>query len=675
VSRSAATRSAARVVAVVAAALLVGGLLGAAWWWFRAAPALARYLPKDTQVYVELPSVTKALVGLAGVDAVHEEDLDAEKQKKRVVEAFADSFELGLGNVDRFIGGVRAAAVAGRTGPRTGRFDMRPEAVLLLSFTSEDDVERVLSSGRFEKRDRFKGFAQYGVKRRSLDNPDALAKQSPLERALDEIGEPKRPPEEDPELESKPEIAVMWFADDKVLAVGSRRMVEDCARVATGEHESLQSGNALFDRAEWPLRSTVLAYVDPNLMESRELRESFLDDPDPVVGALRLLDEGVKLDLRFQLRGAKTPAPALFPVPTPLTLHERLPSDTFAYLELSTRFAGSGKQVEAAFFDAAASIDASSERELQRVVDKLHEETDIELSDLVEISGHQAVIGVVADDGDLKDMLGGSAGELTIVGIVEVSDNKRAQGLVHDLRDYLEGRYDVSRKDGGFLGERKGEPSVMVKLAGEHLLFAFGKNGSVEDFEDVYAGKGRALSKDSAHENARKLLSGRPVAFMWVDAGRIADAAFSRKTGGEAATSPRAALRDLDIPIDALDIEGPDRITAWAALFVSRSSGSVTVELQSLNAVTLAGLWALAEASGNLGSSPTLASETGNKACDSYVAALRRCIDKSTGAQAASLRSILKSALDEYSLASDRSLLTTECISAEKRITTLFSCK
>lgn len=663
----------ARVVAVVAAALVIGGLAGAGWWWFRSAPALARYLPKDTQVYVELPSVTKALIGLAGVDAVHEEDLDADKQKERLVAAFADSFELGMGNVERFIDGVRSAAIAGRAGPRMSRFDVRPEAVLLLSFTSEDDVERVLGSSRFERRDRFKGFAQYSVRRRSLDNPDALAKQSPLERALDEIGD-LPPPEADPELESKPEVVVMWFAEAKVLAIGSRRMVEDCARVVTGEHDSLESGNQQFERAEWPLRSTVLAYVDPNLLESRELRESFLDDPDPVVGALRLLDEGVKLDLRLQLRGKEIPSPALFTVPTPLNLHERLPSDTFAYLELSTRFAVSGKQVEGALFDAAASIDASTLRGLQRVVDKLHDETDIELSDLVEISGHQAVLGIVADDGDLKEMLGGNVEELTMVGIAEVSDKKRAQGLVHDLRDYLEGRYDVSRKEGGFLAERKGQPSVMVKLAGEHLLFAFGKNGSLEDFEDVYAGKGRALSKDAAHGKTRKLLEGRPIAFMWVDAGRVADAALSRKAGGEALTSPRAALRDLDIPIDALDVEGPDRITAWAALFVTHSSNTVTIELQSLNALTLAGLWALAEASGNL-SGPTLTSETGNTACDSYVAALRRCIAKSTGAQATSLQSILKSALEEYSLASDRSLLTAECVSAEKRITTLFSCK
>ena len=674
-SAGAAKRRLYRAVAVVAAALLIGGFAGTAWWWFRAAPALARYVPKDTQVYVELPSVTKALIGLSGVDAVHEEDLDAEKQKKRLVEALADSFELGMGNVDRFIDGVRSAAIAGRVGPSAGPFDVRPEAVLLLSFGSKEDVERVLASSRFKKQDSFKGFEQYSVERRDTENPDALAKLSPLERALNEIGEAKPAADAEPDAESKPEVVVMWFADDKVLALGSRRMVEDCARVASGEHDSLESGNELFERADWPLRSMVLAYVDPNLTESRELREAFLDDPDPATGALRFLDEGVRLDLRFQLRGTKIPDPALFTVSTPLTLHERLPSDTVAYIAFSTRFASSGKQVERALFDVAGSIDASSERELQRAVDKLHEETDIELADLVEISGHQAVIAVVADDGALKESVAGETEQLAMVAIAEVGDAKRAQSLVRDLRDYLEGRYDVSRKEGGFLAERKGQPSVMVRLSGEHLLFAIGSNSSVEEFEDVYAGKGRALVKDTAHEAARKQLKGQPIAFAWVDAGRVADALLGRKAGGENATSPRAALRELELPIDALDLDGPDRVTAWVALFIKPSEKTLTVELQSLNAVTLAGLWALAEASGGLSVQPIGVSETGNKACDSYVAALRRCIAKSNPSQASTLQSILKTALEGYKLSPNPDALTAECASAEKSVTSLFDCK
>ncbi|MBL8744296.1 MAG: hypothetical protein JNK04_24485, partial [Myxococcales bacterium] len=444
-------------MAVIAIALVVGGVAGVGWWWFRTAPQLARYLPKDTQVYVELPSVTKALIGLSGVDAVNEDDLDADKQKKRLVEAFADSFELGLGNVDRFVDGVRAVAVAGRSGSIADRFDYRPEAVLLLSFAEKEDVDRVLASSRFKKHDSFKGFEQYSVLRREVENPDVLAKQGALEQALNEIGDAKSPPEADPDLERKPDFVVMWFADDKVLAIGSRRMVEDCARVASGEHESLEQGNRLFQRAAWANRSAALAYVDPDLAGSRELKETVLDDPDPVVGALRLLDEGVKVDLRLQLRGPKVPSAALVTVPTPLTLHERLPSDTVAYFAFSTRFAQSGKQVEAALFDAAGSIDASSERELQRAVDKLHEETDIELADLVEISGHQAVVAVVADDSTLKSLVGGSQEDLAVVGIVEVSDTKRARSLVRDLRDFLEGRYEMSRKEGGFLAERKGQ--------------------------------------------------------------------------------------------------------------------------------------------------------------------------------------------------------------------------
>jgi hypothetical protein len=92
--------------------------------------------------------------------------------------------------------------------------------------------------------------------------------------------------------------------------------------------------------------------------------------------------------------------------------------------------------------------------------------------------------------------------ELTMVGIAEVSDKKR-QGLVHDLRDYLEGA-TTSLQEGGFLCRAQGQPSVMVKLAGEHLLFAFGKNGSLEDLEDVYAGKGaRAQQRRRPREDAQ----------------------------------------------------------------------------------------------------------------------------------------------------------------------------
>lgn len=663
-----------RAAAVIAAALVLGGLAGTGWWWFRAAPALARYLPKDTQVYVEFPSITKALIGLSGVDAVDQDDLDPERQKKRLVEAFADSFELGLGNVDRFFDGIRAAAVAGRKG-------RQPEGVILFAFSSEGDVTKVLAAERFKKEDRFKGYDRYSLQRRDVDNPDALAKLSPLERALNQLGNrpSAAPATGSVEIVEKPEFSVIWFADEKVLALGSTGMVEDCARVANGEHESLEHGNELFEQAEWPMRSSLLAYVDPNLLDSREAREAFLDNAGPATGAIRFLDEGIGFDVRFDLRGTQIPDPKLFMVPTQLSLWERLPSDTIAYVAFSTRFASRGKDVERALFGAAASLDASLERELQIAFDRMHEETNIDFADLVEITGDQAVLAVVADDRALKSFAEGSRKDFTFVGIAEVSDKKRAAKVVRDLQDFLETRYDVSRKAGGFIAERDKQPSVLVKLSAEgHLLFAIGKGSDLEDFEDIYIGKGRSLLKDVAHEKAMAALEGRPLAFAWVDAGRATEAMLSRQPAGpeQENGSPRGAMKALEIPIDALDLDGPQRITAWAALFIRASDKSIDVEIKSLNAVTLAGLWALIEVQGDLFPSLKL-SETGIPACDVYVATLRKCMTTASSSQKTTLESLLKTSLDQYKKATptERDALGEQCALTEKSIKNIFDCK
>ncbi len=661
---------------VLAAVVLAGG----AYWWLRAEPVLARYAPKDTQAYVEFPSVDKALIGLWRWDALEPGELDADKQKKRLIEALADSFDLGVGQVSALFDGVDAIALAARS-------DRDGEMALLLRLDSADLVRPILASDRFKKEDGLLGCERHRLRRRVIESPDVAAIVPPLEAALNEIGE--RKPKEGEDDAAISAFAVLFCEEERLLAVGHTRLLKDVARVKAGDQESLHSGNELFRNAEWPLGSSVLAFVDPRTMDNREIRESFLAGSVPVSAALGFVEEGIMGSLTFELRGDDVPPEALFTQSVELTLYEHLPSDTIGYLAFSTRFASSGRDVERALLDAAAGLDQRSLSQLQRALDQVVDKTDITLPTVIELTGQQGIVAVVGDDRSIQG-LGGGEKEITLVAIVEVSDVRKAQRLIQDVRHFVEDRYDVSRRDGGFVAERKGDPHLSLTLEPTgHLLFAMGTESGVEDAIDVYRGKGRSLARDLAHRQALRRLPGRPQLLLWVDAGRMLDAALSRKSSGPRsevrevdgdAPKPNRSVRDelaeLELPVDALKLEGPRRPTAWVAAYLEPGKGSLRVELQSLNAVLLGAAWAAFEASPSALLSEIKTSETGSSECDSYVAMLRACAKTADASDKQLLEQILKSKLSELkSSSATKSEQADDCKRSEKSMKSLFDCK
>ena len=57
------------LIVILAVLAVSAGSLAAYQLWMRSTgPELAKYLPADTQIYVELPSVTKAALAAVGMD-------------------------------------------------------------------------------------------------------------------------------------------------------------------------------------------------------------------------------------------------------------------------------------------------------------------------------------------------------------------------------------------------------------------------------------------------------------------------------------------------------------------------------------------------------------------------------------------------------------------------------
>jgi hypothetical protein len=90
-------------------------------------------------------------------------------------------------------------------------------------------------------------------------------------------------------------------------------------------------------------------------------------------------------------------------------------------------------------------------------------------------------------------------------------------------------------------------------------------------------GDGATLKEDAAHAQAMKALRSGAHAYAWVDLGRAGTIAYA------ASPEARANARGRGFPVDAVHLEGADRLTAALDLDYHAKGGVWTVDVETLN--------------------------------------------------------------------------------------------
>ncbi len=581
-----------KLIGVAVGALVALAGVAAVLWlvlWRAPKPELARYMPKDLVVYVEAPSMPKLLVALSGVDAVDRKELDLDARRDELVKAIAEAFDVPEKDAKALVMGVRAVAGGMRRADKSeksakGGKSSDEESALFVAFDATSSVKPILASKRFESDGKLASGAGKWTRASAGGKP-----------GKDDDGDDTDAPKELSGWAKRVDRIVTRMGDDggcvlwddaKLLGCGTLSLLEDVDAVVSGKSDGLAKANAQFKKAEWRSGAQVFAWMDPAIVDDDKARDQYLDGVGPMVASVRFTSAGAVFDARVELKGEKVPPADLAPsAPAGLSLARRLPAGTFAYLAFSSRTKGKYEDFEKTLLKSVEQEDESKAKRLERELDQMETKVGFTLKTLYETIGDEGVVGVFATKKvSLESFkhLGTAVDDLGLVYLQHVRDKDKAKELLEELRKRakdLGGAFvHVKKLDNGFSIEPEKEdwPSASITLEDKYFVVAVGRSKNIDAALKAFRGDADTLAKDKAHKKAMDALDGDNVMVLWVDAARFGKAALDED-------DLRAELKKKGVPVDALRLEGDDRVTTGSALRICVQDKKWIVEMSSLN--------------------------------------------------------------------------------------------
>lgn len=513
---------------------------------------LSRSVPKDVHVFIEVPSIPRAIESFAAMGILDSEKLKGSDVGERMRKQVERTFDLEKADAAALMSSVESMAFAVR------RSTSRPETVMLLAFSERAGVEALLKSDRFDKDGNLGGGTQYSVERERVD----MAELNALPRhrralALLEFGEIGALSAND---------VLVWYADAKILAFGSKELVEDVGGVLVDGDEALADSGE-WKEVEFADGSSVFAFVDSDLFGDIEgaslepLARGYFQDIAPLTASVQFVDTGTLVSIDAELKGKATRSESATTTPATLDLYEKLPMETVAYIAISTNREESAEDFEKRASAQVESLGPLAARQLQGTIEQMQQDLGVTFEDLLEVLGDQAVLAV-AREGDI----GSGATEATqwderggIALLLRVADEERAEAVAAKL-------------------QKNAVRGTIVHLEDEYLLVAAG--GLRDRFiESLRQGKD-TLAEDDAHQAALETMEGRPNLVVWVDSSRLRGVLLDMP----GVRRDVAVLEDeLGFDIDAVRHTGDHRVTSRLSLRVEPKDEHWGVRLQLLN--------------------------------------------------------------------------------------------
>ncbi len=564
-------------------ALLVGG--AAVAYRLSGGVRLAKWVPKATTAYVEVPSVKGSMLSLSTMKSVDPEKANAKKKAEEVIAGVAAAFEIPKEDASDLVMGIDSVAIASKDSEKVA---------VLVKFSSRSTAEKLFKSRRFTPRGKLgeKG-AAYTLMRGPRPAPvtkelasvthDALASAS-----LDD------------------EHAKLVLFDNGLVAVGSDVMVGLIGDVVEGKSESLEKSEA-FAKAKKDIdsRADVVLFVDTHLLdgdlpsEIRNLASSYLHDRDPVSATLKVTKAGVVIDGHARLTGAAVPPAALVPPAPALKYPRKLPKDTLAFLAYSTKTSMKGADARAAILKHSQLADPKAARRIEEDLKELEKNAGFGVDQVFDAMGDEAAWAIVLEERfkyDPKDGLGEELAKGAILFVQAIKDEALAKRMLATLRSRLEetlgGLAKVRSTPNGFEIDPETEdalpvPNVRVELVDKQLVVALAAPQMLQScLASLREGK-LTLKDDAAMERSLDAMPSHAHSYLWFDTGRFTDAMLT--------ASPRAKEKAIaaGIPLDNVILRGPSRLTSGMALRYRAKDDGWGVDVGTVNVPGLAVLGAL----------------------------------------------------------------------------------
>jgi hypothetical protein len=573
------------IAIVVIFLLLIGGGAAAfgAYYYLLAKPSphLARYVPKTSSLYVELPGFKRSLLSAATMKPLDSSRVDDKLLVQDLDLSFARAFTLPQPDAHALVGALDAAAFVARD------TNIHGQAALLVSFTDASAVDKLLHSTRFSESGAFVGGGvRYTLLARSPYDISPTAGPAEVALSYMETGTGSRTQD------------LVWFAKKKLLVYGDDQMVTDMGAVIDSGADSLEK-NEVYQKAKKTFESgaDVAFFFDTHDFDdvrdpaSKKMLDGYLQNRDPVTGAIKLVKAGVMMDMHATLTGTALPPDTLVSPAPKLAFPHELPQDTVAYMAMSTKTKMTGVQVRNLMIKTVEDNDPSTGRDFRSGLDEIERKVGFKLDDLVDMTGDEVAEALVLDPSFKLDTTNGIMDELGSFGVVfaiATKDDAKAKLVLGKLRAQLE-TPDMAKvvkitqlgTDGWEADPQTTAaypiPDLSVKYDGKRIVAVLASPAITKRTFDALFSNTLTLKGNAAHELAFGALPQDANFYMWLDTGRITSVMMDG-----AAHVKKTPTRTM-LPIDAIRLVGNDHVTTALAIKTTVKSGQWTIDFDSLN--------------------------------------------------------------------------------------------
>lgn len=526
-------------------------------------------VPSDTELLLEIGSLHGVAKNLAAVRAFDANLASSAKLLDQAGAALSSRFEIAKPQATALVLAASSLGFAAR------HVASVPEGGMVLTFSSAKPVNALLGSKHFK----YTGLV------------------STSGRVYQAVG--ARPPPAGSTSSSIPLASVLtpnselvWFETSKVLFWGSPAFALSVAQALSLDAPSLAK-NPRFQRAEqdFEAQADAIAYLDPGLLapvlppELNALIGPFLTKVGPVAASFKLVPQGVRghaVTRELAVKTAPSGAPPIATAPArPLTVIDRLPSETFAYVAAATKPALSGDQFVELMQHVLAKSDPDFGEQFGATLGVAETTLHTHMSDLYRSFGDQVAVAVLApaeyrfERAPRAQILD----KLAVLVVQTLTEDFPARAFAAQLRAQL-GRVDgvppiQDDANGYTVRNRSAGIAIQLWFGQGYFGFAMGNDALVERALKALASGGGMLSADPAHRAARAALPENAQLFAWVDTGRVMNGLLENP-------SLLPSVRDLLGPT-AIRWTGPERVTEALALSWQPGPGGYTYRLETLN--------------------------------------------------------------------------------------------
>jgi hypothetical protein len=578
---------------------LVSSAVGAYLLFFSSAAAvdMAKTMPRDAELLIQLPSAPKLLLDFKDVEYLDTSLRDEKRVFDDAADSIAKAFDISLDDARSLMTASRSLGIGAR------KLATQPEGVFALGFASAAPVDALLKSSRFVASGALgQTGKRYQLTRKQLTSSVG---QDVLLKGLADL-----------ELGSAKEVLV-WFPEKKVLAFGAEPLVSDLAKVieqgaaAIETNPSYQAAQKDFDS-----NARLTAFLDPTVFSSiddaklKELVDGYFKPAGPVTGMLSVKSAGFITSLTGRIIGSKLPKGTSYVAPAKLELPNRLPGETFAYVAFRTETKLTGVEVQKLILEQLEAAEPRSRRQVEQGLQQMEQALGVTFAKLMDGLGGEAVLAVAAPadialDASLVTRGPQAAADFNATWVQELKDDAEYKRLSSQLKQKLlpsVREVSVTEDGPGFSLAPRGGPlpvSLRVKFFDKHLFITAGGNALCDRAEAAFSKGDRSLKDDAAHQSALAALPDKHHLRFWMDTGRVVDTVFKNPL-------LRATAAQQGLQLEKFRLTGPQRVTSAFTVRSEVENEVWAYRFDALNAQALAPLGLGATLMSGVGRRPTL---------------------------------------------------------------------